>query len=401
MFVTPNTFMTTTVPPVQFSMAGSYGQSGQPFNYIDNIPADATAALVFITFNRGQTPNYSYATLGGIPMRQLMVSDNGGGHGALFGLINPPTGNQTIAVSYATPVAFASFLTGASTYYKNVKAFGMPVGNPSTASLVVPVKTGQMAAGGFAFVNAFTPNVRHDIPTASFVGYALTDGDATPASGATSVTLGAGSAGLAAAVPLLNIPLGPLHDSVSNGYYPASTSGTLTFPHSATAGADAIVDITVDRTATISAVTYNGVGMTLLGSVSFTGASGTGTLARYRATNVAGGIRTVSFNVSTTAVVTAGAVSLLNITSVGTTTTTSGAASQPSQAVTCTPGQLILESIAMRAAPGTPSGGTNLWNSQGGSASLTLQQNIANASTTFSMSPTNVSGWGALATTFS
>ncbi len=382
--------------PVVLNYVGGQGQGGNTFSWTDAIPSDATAAMATITLNRGTTPNYAYATLGGDRMNLLLAQDNAGHLSVLYGLLNPSTGSRAIQISYQTSVAFASFLTGAATYYMNAKAFGLPVGSNSASSLDVPVWPGGLAFGHWGYVNNFTPQMRHNIGTAAFVGYALTDGDATPAIDEDSVTIGAGGSDACTAISILNeLPVGPRYDGMSFGYYPASTSGNLTFDHVASVGADVFFGIAVDRAVTVSNAKYDNVNATLVDTISFTGASGNGSLSVYRVTGVAGGQKAVTFNVSATATVAAGSVSLMNVSSVAT-GKTSGAASQPSHSVTCASNQIILEFIAMRAAAGTPSGGQPLWNGEGGIAALSLQQFISATSTTFSNSPTNVSGWGAL-----
>lgn len=186
------------------------------------------------------------------------------------------------------------------------------------------------------------------------------------------------------------------YDATGVGWPPTTLASSFTYAHTATAGAYVVVDIAVDRTATVSTITYNGVAMTSLGSAACAGFSGNATIFRYGLANVPGGAKTVAGTLSTGSLWgTSCSVSYMNVVSVGSAQTTSGS-SAPSQAVTCLPGQVIVESIMIpQSTLGTPSGGTNRYNAS--NANLSLAVSDATASTTFSTSSSGHT-WAAIAT---
>jgi hypothetical protein len=177
---------------------------------------------------------------------------------------------------------------------------------------------------------------------------------------------------------------------------------TLTGPV-VTAGADVFVDIAVDRAAnaTVTAVTYDGAAMTLLGSVSYTGNSGNSTLYRYRLTGAPAGAKTISFTLPAPANLyySVSVVSVVGVVSVNPTTTTSGGGTTPSQAITATTDQVILQTFGLTSAltaNSSNTGGAVLWDSAGATLPGATITSIADTSTTFTLSSTN--NWGGIAT---
>lgn len=91
-----------------------------------------------------------------------------------------------------------------------------------------------------------------------------------------------------------------------------------------------------------------------------------------------------------------GGVSLAGITTVGTTTKTFNNSSTPSQAVTCSTGEVILQTIASPTPMLRPTGGVLVFDSNMLNAAC-LGISLAQASTTFAWINTSIV-WAALAT---
>lgn len=128
-------------------------------------------------------------------------------------------------------------------------------------------------------------------------------------------------------------PTEPYINSVGAGI--AETATNPTWSHTADAGSYVLVGIY----GTTSAATYDGAAMDLLGS--------SGSLKLYGKANVAGGAKNVHITGSGYQAGTS--LGLSNVTSIDTPVTKSGTSTGSSQAMTCTPGQLILDFIGSTA----------------------------------------------------
>jgi hypothetical protein len=205
---------------------------------------------------------------------------------------------------------------------------------------------------------------------------------------------------------------GPRPDA-SGGFPPAVYSATTTYSFTGpavTAGADVFVDIMVDRTTTTPTVKYDGATMTLVNSVTgfiaSPGSSGNSTLFRFHITGVAGGAKTYSFNLPTGSsfYVSGALTSFTGVTSVGTTAATAANGTAPSQAVTCSAGQIILQTFGAANYPaanyGVTGGGAILWDSANMTQYGSTLTQIADTTTTFGITDTSLD-WGGLATVLS
>ncbi len=131
--------------------AGAHSTGGASWSH--TIGGSATALVVGIgSFFNGSTGNSSLTThtvkVGTTPLTQLGIINcgnaNGNGWTELWGLINPPTGAQTITV-VENVSASACFLYGNSVSYTGVGHFGTPVlnsgsgTNPTSGAIVSAV----------------------------------------------------------------------------------------------------------------------------------------------------------------------------------------------------------------------------------------------------------------------
>lgn len=357
------------------------------------------------------------ATYDGVAMKFLGRSMyNPGFGGASFFLakfsIPITAGNAgTKTISITNPGG--GWLAANSVSYQRVLSVGIPnfvAGTGTTMTQAVTCPNGSIVeqAFGVAGANA-SPTITHSGGTSR---YLFTTNDAslgirdTNSSLSFTGTISASKAWGGGATVLNPYSLGPQYDSY--GGMPSSNIGgagasSFTGPV-VTAGADVFVDIMVDRPPTLTAVTYNGVTMTLLNTISFTGNSGNSLLSRYRVTGVAGGAKTISFTIAVNSWCSVAVSSFTGVTSVASTTTANGTGTAPSQAATCTANQIIVQTFGFAAALTANStftaGPANLWDSNGGPTFGPTVLNVADASTTFGMSSTNA-GWGGLATVLS
>ena len=170
----------------------------------------------------------------------------------------------------------------------------------------------------------------------------------------------------------------------------AWASGSASFSITAAAGDYVMVDV-VTYASTPTSVTCGGVAMTLLKSQ-----SGTGRVNRYGLAGVSGGAKTIAIT-NAGDYTYAAAVTLQNVVTVGTTASTT-AAGNPSQAVSCSAGELIVQSFGDYGTSfGTASGPARIHTYNGGTLNLNLA--VSTASATFGDSA-SISGWIGMATVF-
>jgi hypothetical protein len=190
-----------------------------------------------------------------------------------------------------------------------------------------------------------------------------------------------------------HISSGPLFDAVGAGA--SSTSVGISWSHTATAGAHVFVAVsTGTSSAAISSVTYGGTAMTVLGSIANNNNSTQGITYLYHLAAVTGGAQTVT--VSNSHPMTGNSVSYTGVTSVGTPQTVFGSTSPFTQSVTCSTGQIILQSFGQTGyALGNSditaySGGTGRYRFPGtGASQPSLTISDATASTTFTATATS------------
>lgn len=159
------------------------------------------------------------ATYGGAAMTQLAAVTNYGFDGTayesiwLFGILNPASGAQTVAVTFASSSASYQ-TTPTSVSYTGVGGFGTVVtgtGVSSSPSFVVPCTSGELAFnafGGYIYnFSAYTKTQRANRAYSASNGLAVVIGDAPGTS--PSVTFGATIASGATAVGSVGVPLQP------------------------------------------------------------------------------------------------------------------------------------------------------------------------------------------------
>lgn len=132
--------------------AGAHAHASS-WSYSHTIGASAQALIVMVSTWAEVEPTIT-ATCGGTPVPLIGEKYNYyqgyGGYGSvrLFGLLSPPTGSRTIAVS-ATTSAYAGVNSVA---YTNVSSFGAAVTNSGTTespTITVATKPGQVVVGAF------------------------------------------------------------------------------------------------------------------------------------------------------------------------------------------------------------------------------------------------------------
>lgn len=136
--------------------------------------------------------------------------------------------------------------------------------------------------------------------------------------------------------------------------------------------------------------------MTLLGSARFVGYTGNAGIYRYMYGPVSAGHAVISGTFSAAIQTQINSVSYVGIGKTTAIQTTASDSGTPSQTVSCSPGQVILESIGIYSnAMTAPSGGSELFFY--GNTYQSLVMNQATASDTFATTNSGVS-WGAIAT---
>lgn len=295
---------------------------------------------------------------------------------------------QAVAVTYA----------GAQGYTPGKSNSGS--GTTFSQSVTVP-------AGG-KVVHAFTPGenattlssltggTSRYLDNAGFLTQSVRD---TAANDTFAGTLSTTRPWAALAVPLLAGPAsGPL-PGYCIGTSDEGFNGTKTFDVHAASGDYVYVAVTQAGAGDPSSVTCAGSAMTLMDTQTW---NSTGFLKIYRSSSAMGssGAKTVSVTGTGSNWWRAAGLAVSGVTSPsGTVTKTSGSSSQPTQAVTCSAGQSILQAFASNAEPTGNEGGTSLYLAPTVS-SIALVLNVASESTTFKLANTSVN-WGAVAVVLS
>ncbi len=409
--VTASPTTTLAVNSVTYESTGAGASAnGGTITWNHTIGATANCVIVGLTTNTTpyQLPTVKVGSSTYLKCLGINLFDTPGGNNTfsmIFGMMNPPTGTQTFTVTGQT-----NFTSANSVAYNNVSGFDAPVYSNGTGSSITLTNCPGVDAG--MVVQTFGshgPSVLTNYNWWSHYNfrdgntYPLLIGDAPGGVGASfsatnSDTGKWGGIGISL-LPVASAPPVIQYDAMGTS---SSMTGyaSVSFSHVATANAFVILDICVDRDETITAVTYAGQSMTLQGSVRFTGYGGNAGIWRYTLPNVPGGLSTVSATLSANAYFSAQTISYTGVSSIAAPTTTSGTSSAPSQAVTCTAGKVIVESIGVYAHVLTSplAGGTNLFAFSNSSISLDINQ--ATASSTFTTSDTAVN-WGAIASVLS
>lgn len=260
-------------------------------------------------------------------------------------------GAPTLAITqdrFVTPTAAALTVTG-----------GVPAVTASNHKTITPT-------GAALSLTGATPTVSVGVTAApSGATLAITGGTPTITVVAPSVTFDAVGAGSAV-------------NSVTS----------LSWSHTATAGAYVIVDVVVFHNRTISGITYGGSAMTLLGTQNVNNDVNSGVQWKYGRASVAGGAQTVSITFSSSTNAAGNSLSYTGVSSVGSASTAFGTTFSAAftQNVTCSAGQRIVHAFGVNSgfdsAISGISGGTN--RSNVGTVNTRISISDATATTTFS-----------------
>ena len=400
------------VNPVTYESTGAGSSANGNISWTHTIGASANCLIVAAT-----TRTYLYSiptcTVGSTYMKVLGLQSYDPASNrfvVIWGLLNPPTGTQTISVTGQTNYTGANSIA-----YSGVSGFSIPeysIGVGTSTSLTVDTDvdggiTVQALASnatpaGKVFTN-YNQTSRWNQRTASM--YGLLIGDTGGQNANDSVFTASqdtawewGSIGVTL-LPSSSAPTGVYLDALGNGYG-QNTASTFSLKHVATQSSYVFCDIAVDRNCTLTNVQYGGQPMTLLGSARYTGYSGNAGIYRYGYGPVAtSGMASVTGSFGVAVQTQINTVSYFGMGHAAALQTVSANAGSPSQAVTCSAGQVILESIGIYAAAMTGvSGGKNLF--LYGNTNNSLVMNQASSSSTFTTTNTGVN-WGGIATVLS
>ncbi|WP_234803865.1 hypothetical protein [Mycobacteroides immunogenum] len=299
---------------------------------------------------------------------------------------SPAPWGQAVAVSYSGAAGFDPATAAAGTG----TSFSHPVTVPTNSRTVQAITTGDAGAT----LSSLTGGVSRYLDNAGFCIQSIRDSDASTAF---TGTLSSSRAWASIAVPLRTSAPGGVRAGYSYGSTSVLGATTTTFDIYAAAGEYVYVPVIQDRAGDPSSVTCDGSAMTLIDTAPWSSGSGAAYIKIYRsaAAMSSAGLKTVSVVTSGSGWSRSGGVAVSGVTSPsGTVTKTSGTSSQPTQAVTCSAGQMILQILASSAAPTGIEGGTTLVVSSAGQVFWSI--NIALESTTFKLANTSTN-WGALA----
>ncbi|WP_374023922.1 hypothetical protein [Mycobacterium sp. HNNTM2301] len=202
--------------PVTFDAAGG-GNNGaaNPLSWSETITGNAVLVLGSVLSNTltGITATVGSASMNQLPGSPFYVGSNL--YLFAFGLVNGPTGTQTIAVDFAGGVSNGSAADSLS--YNNLAGFGTPVTNNAASGTAISVSAASAplnmvaavmsSAGSTASsISNFNQTIRYTHATVSGGSRATVIGDAPGAPTVTFTGTAPGSSAWGAmAVPLLRI----------------------------------------------------------------------------------------------------------------------------------------------------------------------------------------------------
>jgi hypothetical protein len=204
--------------PVAYDATGTgNGSNSSILNWTETISTLATAIVVTTAWQDTGAADTATAKVGSTSMTQLGIihiadsvnADND--YIAMFGLLNPPTGSQTITTTITTAAFY--YQTANSVSYKNVSGFGTAVTNSGTTasmSVSVPSAVGQMAVAAFTTgsvivaASSFNQTSRYSTAGVGGTNDPLLIGDAPGASTVSfTATMTGASSWVGIGVPLL------------------------------------------------------------------------------------------------------------------------------------------------------------------------------------------------------
>lgn len=158
--------------PVAYNATGggnNRGGSGT-MSWTHNSSGDDRAVLVLLSAyhtNTGTTTDITSVQYGSTVVPRLGVHQQGSyARMFIYGMLNPPTGNQTVSVSCSASNSLAGFV-GNTVSYTNVADFGAitlgPTGNSSgTFNMVVPANDLQMIVAAWGMAGNSYSNFSHN-----------------------------------------------------------------------------------------------------------------------------------------------------------------------------------------------------------------------------------------------
>jgi hypothetical protein len=190
----------------------------------------------------------------------------------------------------------------------------------------------------------------------------------------------------------------PTFDAVGDATNLAQ-GASISWNHTATAGAQVLLFCDIQgNVRTITSVTYGSLAMTPQGSVNLNNNVGNGTFYLYSLSGAPGGSQTVTVTFNGAANAAGNTVSYTGVNNVGTLSTTYGSSTVPSQALTCSTNQMIVQAFGDVTTPlsavsgGTPRGAIVTGNTT--SVSVGIQDSTA--STTFSAAISTAHAYGGI-----
>lgn len=371
------------------------------YTYTHTVSSSASVTVILgITIVGGGSQPWSYyaptaVTFGGAPMKLLGYQGNNRvvnatGFVALYGYTASGI-NGAKTVSITCPIT--GYWNANSVAYTGVSGISGTYNNWGSST---DPTTGAITSATNHMVTSIL-GTYHVAPSAysqteRFVGYNGTlyeSGDIQDAAGAATVTTGLTcvTAAWGALAVDLSTAATVQYDATGGGDTSASTRNTISWSHTATAGAYVVVAVTIYGNYVVSASypTYGATVMTSIGSMNLGNNATYGVVHLFGLANAPGGAQTVTVNISGTTYVVGNSVSYLNATSADTAQTAYGVDSAATKAATCSAGQMIVEATgSYNAGSGVDTallGGANRYNA-GARANLNI--NDASASTTFS-----------------
>ncbi|QOF30196.1 hypothetical protein [Mycobacteroides abscessus] len=385
--------------PISIDQVGTPGSENTGNLTCSINPTSGADVLVFAWCIDAASSCYQ-ATYSGNRMRFLGRAKLNGGSLSVFCIENMSSGSATVAVDKSGSgwaQAAAVTYTGAVDFRQAKIALGSGTSVSQSASPGLSSRSIQSFCRGgnngtFSSLSGGTNRINE---TSGFVAGTVSD---TSTSATFSGTLSSSANWGSVVIDALPQAITGPKINYTSGIWTEANGGTQTCTVKAAANDYIVVDMVQASSGDPSSVTCAGTAMTLMDTQTWSHPStGSGFLKRYRSGQLSSGDKTISITATGSQWWHAAGVSISNVTSFGTTTKTSGTSSAPSQSVTCSAGQLILQSFATGAAA-TDINATNYHDSPGGSL-VFLYMNAALETTNFAA--TGSTNWGAMATVIS
>lgn len=417
---------TFTPPPSAWVQVDSVGagdaENGNPniLSWTHVIGAKATVLVVGVGFalSTATIPTIT-VTVGSTPITSTVAVENYflsnyNASIAYYMLLNPPTGSQTITVTFGTAAA-SEHGAANSISYTNVSAFGTLVYNTdNTATALLPNMSsavGQMVTCIMqGFTTTFTQlngSVRYNQPEVSSQNLAVVMQDAAVASpsqalvdftGTTNTTWGA--LGLPLLPPWQVNTTAPAYDATGSGN--GDNSSTLSWTHTAATNAFVVVAVCVYGNFSINSVTYGGNVMFELSGGILDNAVGDGLLSLYVLNDPPTGSQTITATLSGSTYVSGNSVSYTGVGGATAASNVFGAGTPLSQFVSAPSNVMVVQAFGWQTstAQAIPNGGTSravcaAFSSPNYLANLTINDSVG--PTLFSAAPTAADNWDSTA----